>query len=260
MEGRLRVLRKRHPLGELSGGSVTWSLAMFKDGRYRLLYELWRQLFKPLTVHFRGEIGWKRTDKLFEYWCFLRTIVALRELGFNLTGGTLLEGQLAKEGAVVSLVPGTKVKLVKGELTVVVTYDEVLPHSQDEAQQRGHFLMVLSPHDKPDIRLDFYRKGEYKYTTIMDAKYRHPLWIWDRRALRGGIKWPQAMDQIANYKNSLYNINQLDLRCVREAALICPPVAEPELDYASDFHLALVMEAPGGGKVLREYLEGKVIV
>ena len=259
MQERLRILRQRPPLAELIGGSVSWSLAMFKDGRYRLLYELWRQLFKPLSVYFRGELGWKRTDKLFEYWCFLRTIVALEELGFSPTGGTLLAGQLEKEGVVVSLSAGTKVELSRGERSVVVTYDEVLPHTLEEVRARDHFLMVISPHDKPDIRLDFYENGAYQYTSIMDAKYRHPLWIWDRRVFAGGIKWPQAMNQISNYKNSVYNINQSDLRCVREAALICPPVEEPQVDYASDYHLALVMEAPGDGKVLREYLESKVI-
>ncbi len=260
MQEQLRALRRRPPLGHLAGQSEGWSLTMFKDGRYRLLYELWRQLFKPGAVHFRGQLGWKRTDLLFEYWCFLRLITALQELGFSLSGGTLLEGQLAKEGAVVSLKPGTKVELASGEKTVVVTYDETLPHTAAEARGRGQFLMVFSPHDRPDLRLDFYRRGQYSYTAIMDAKYRHPSRIWDRRVLTGErVKWPAAMEQISAYKYSVSAIDQPNVRCVREAALICPPVGQPHLDYDSDSRLALVTAGPGGGAALKEYLAGKVI-
>ena len=261
MQERLRVLRKRPPLGELEGEGVAWSLTMFKDGRYRLFYELWRQIFKPRAVYFRGKLGWKRTDLLFEYWCYLRTIVALSELGFTLTAeGNLLQGQLEKEDIVVSLAAGAKVNLVRGTQKVVVAYNESLPHTTAEAREKGHFLRMASPHNQPDIRLDFYENGEYTYTTILDAKYRPPERIWDRRAFTGERIWPEAMKQISDYKNSLYNINQPNLRCVREAALICTSFDQADLDYDADFNLALVMEKPGeGGEVLKKYLAEKVI-
>ncbi|HOB21526.1 MAG TPA: hypothetical protein PKI30_01595, partial [Bacillota bacterium] len=97
-------------------------------------------------------------------------------------------------------------------------------------------------------------------TTILDAKYRPPERIWDRRAFTGERIWPEAMKQISDYKNSLYNINQPNLRCVREAALICTSFDQADLDYDADFNLALVMEKPGeGGEVLKKYLAEKVI-
>ena len=73
-----------------SGMPETLPMTVFLDPRYSLLYRLYRNLKNPadsLSVSSFYQFQWKRTDKLYELWCFLQFIKALEEKGWELATG-----------------------------------------------------------------------------------------------------------------------------------------------------------------------------
>ena len=65
----------------------TMPMAVFRDPRYSVLYRLYKNLenpFSSLDVSSFYQFQWKRTDKLYEMWGFLRFIKALMAKGWEL--------------------------------------------------------------------------------------------------------------------------------------------------------------------------------
>ena len=68
----------------------TMPMAVFRDPRYSVLYRLYKNLenpFSSLDVSSFYQFQWKRTDKLYEMWGFLRFIKALMAKGWELEDG-----------------------------------------------------------------------------------------------------------------------------------------------------------------------------
>ena len=58
----------------------TIPMIVFRDPRYAVIYRLYRNLKHPkdsLSISSFYQFQWKRTDKLYELWCFLQFIKAL---------------------------------------------------------------------------------------------------------------------------------------------------------------------------------------
>lgn len=156
------------------------SLGLQIDSRYRKLHEIY-QLIKQeksqLTLSVDYTYCWKRTDKVYELWGFIRTIKALASERLNfipVDGWIYGENALNTSETIPMLVEGTCVTFKnKANLSSVIrlVYDQELPFQSVDTDFYNP-LFTTNRHRKPDARLDCYKDGKYVASFIMDFKYR----------------------------------------------------------------------------------------
>lgn len=230
-------------------GPLPHTPAMQKDGRYRTLYQFWWNLqsHSQVRVDASFEYQWKRTDLLWEYWTLVRTIEALEELGFEPVSGWIFDKDWQfPQRILIPVIPeGTRVVLSRGDERIVMSYEERLPHRKDEAEERGFFLHVEGPHNWPDVRLDYFRGGVYKYSVVVEAKYRPARNIWSDDKAEQPWLWTNIMQQLRSYRIAISLVEDPMRRAVKEVITIYPrDRSRPAVDKVAD-HITLVQLSPG---------------
>ncbi|HUS88326.1 MAG TPA: DUF2357 domain-containing protein, partial [Desulfosporosinus sp.] len=197
------VFKELKPLS----GSNHFSLKIQRDWRYKRVFTWWKQLraqdFKiPLAHDFK--VQWKRTDVLYEYWCYVKTIIALEQAGYTPVSGWIYDDshKASQELVFPVLQDDTLVEMVKGTIHLSVLFNEKMARAKRSALRFKRILYMEGTNYKPDIRIDVFDNDVYSGSIIVDAKYRKRLYIWNNDRVEDENR-PKNMNTLQNYSNSL---------------------------------------------------------
>lgn len=149
---------------------------------------------------------WKRTDTLYEIWCYIKIIKSLLIQGFiPITGWIFKNDSLSQE--LPFLHDGTKVVFKKDDIKVNLVFNE--------SMKKERFINTLdipvktsSTRNKPDIRLDIIINEknyigslifEVKYKKLIniihkdDGKQRQQLMSYKQNTMSGILSFPEAL-------------------------------------------------------------------
>lgn len=234
--------------------------AAARDPRYAVLYRLHRRLMRPeesLSVSSFYRFQWKRTDKLYELWCFLTFVKAFGKKDWQMEAGPAVRedgGRYLLE----SLEAGTVIRMTRGDEEIHLVYDALIPATAADTDRENAPLYTNNTHRRPDMRVDYYRGKEYCGSLVADFKYRDIYKIWSDAANNPEIraqfnayrdmntKFYRGMEEMESIRNS---------RPVKEVWAVFPRETPPRSD--EDYSLRFISLAPGlsANETLPELLE-----
>ncbi|MGE7273614.1 DUF2357 domain-containing protein [Brevibacillus panacihumi] len=172
------------------------------DSRYRALYQLHRDLNDEeieISMDPVYTFQWKRTEKLYEMWGFISILKVLRDF-FHFqpqTGWIYSKNRFEENYIIPNLQPGERIELTKDEWRLNLVYDGQLPLVASQTNEKEHPLW-MGKNNRPDTRLDFYKRDTYAGSLLIDFKYRPIKNFW-LDSLRDSIKRIKEMDQLIAY-------------------------------------------------------------
>ena len=150
--------------------------AMMTDVRYRNIYQLYRDLIsenRQNLIQNKYAYQWKRTDKLYELWAFIKMCKTLQDdLEFEPSSGWIYDNRF-DEGQffIPTLHSGTAISLVKNDIRLDLIYDKKIPlRSQPNANDALRLFTQGS--NRPDGRIDVWKQDVYMGSVVFDVKYR----------------------------------------------------------------------------------------
>ncbi|SFA69845.1 MULTISPECIES: DUF2357 domain-containing protein [unclassified Bacillus (in: firmicutes)] len=182
---------------------------MHSDSRYRALFQLYRELEneeKNQKLEHSYAYQWKRTDKLYEIWGFIKFIKLLSndEHGFTPVRGWIFDDQPSSSSSLTRSLPtGTSIEFIKEDWKLQLVYEELLPTKSD-ASNRMKPLFTRGTNTCPDTRLDVYKKEVYVGSLIIDFKYRPLRYIWDQNLFLTNQPH-KTMRQLISYADHLHS-------------------------------------------------------
>lgn len=225
-----------------------FSLKIQRDWRYKKVFAWWKQLraqdFQmPLCHDFK--VQWKRTDVLYEYWCYIKTIIALEQVGYTPVSGWIYDDshRASQEFVFPVLQDDTLVEMVKGTVRLSVLFNEKMARAKRGALRNNRILYMEGTNYKPDIRIDVFDNHVYNGSIIVDAKYRKRLNIWNNDRVEDENR-PKNMNTLQNYSNSLKFVNDSAgvSKAIRVIAL--HPSHGPEVEDIEDTNVTLIQLRP----------------
>lgn len=225
-----------------------FSLKIQRDWRYKRVFRWWKQLraqdFKiPLAHDFK--VQWKRTDVLYEYWCYIKTIIALEQAGYTPVSGWIYDDSLKASQELVFpvLQDDTLVEMVKGTISLSLLFNEKMARAKRSALRFKRILYMEGTNYKPDIRIDVFDNDVYSGSIIVDAKYRKRLNIWNNDRVEDENR-PKNMNTLQNYSNSLKFVE--DPAGVSKAIKVIAlhPSYGPEVEDIEDTNVSLIQLRP----------------
>ncbi|MFT8343561.1 MAG: DUF2357 domain-containing protein, partial [Clostridium beijerinckii] len=157
---------------------------LFFDSRYNLIYKLYQQLRGndfTITLDNKFAFQWKRTDKLYEMWCFVKIsrIVIGEKLGFRIDSGWLFNQTIESNKVLIpELEPSTRLSFKKDDIYMNLTYDDSIPNYSSETSIYNTPLYITSSNRQPDGRIDVYKRDVYIGSIILEFKYRDRKGLW----------------------------------------------------------------------------------
>lgn len=240
--------------------SETMPMAVFRDPRYSVLYRLYKNLenpFSSLDVSSFYQFQWKRTDKLYEMWGFLRFIKALMAKGWELEDGVEV---LKEEGKyrLASLESGTEIRLKRENAEIRLVYDGIVPGNSADTSRDKAPLYTNNSHRQPDLRMDYYKEGLYYGSLVADFKYRDVLFLWqdENRSYSIRKQFNAYRDMNTRFYRDMTEAASLrDSRPVKEVWAVFPKEIPGRSD--ADYSLRFIPLAPGlpGNEELPDLLE-----
>jgi predicted component of viral defense system (DUF524 family) len=205
-------------------------------------------------------LQWKRTDVLYEYWCYIKTIIALEQAGYSPVSGWVYDdvNRADQEFIVPVLQDDTLVKMVKDRIHLSVLFNEKMARAKRGALLSNRILYMEGTNYKPDIRIDIFDQDVYTGSIIVDAKYRKRLNIWNNDRVEEENR-PKNMNTLQNYSNSLKYIGDPAgmSKAIRVIAL--HPSYGPEIEDMEDTNVSLIQLKPKEQLThYSEYLEGLI--
>lgn len=238
----------------------TMPMAVFRDPRYSVLYRLYKNLenpFSSLDVSSFYQFQWKRTDKLYEMWGFLRFIKALMAKGWELEDGVEV---LKEEGKyrLASLESGTEIRLKRENAEIRLVYDGIVPGNSADTSRDKAPLYTNNSHRQPDLRMDYYKEGLYYGSLVADFKYRDVLFLWqdENRSYSIRKQFNAYRDMNTRFYRDMTEAASLrDSRPVKEVWAVFPKEIPGRSD--ADYSLRFIPLAPGlpGNEELPALLE-----
>lgn len=238
----------------------TMPMAVFRDPRYSVLYRLYKNLenpFSSLDVSAFYQFQWKRTDKLYEMWGFLRFIKALMAKGWELEDGVEV---LKEEGKyrLASLESGTEIRLKRENAEIRLVYDGIVPGKSADTSRDKAPLYTNNSHRQPDLRMDYYKEGLYYGSLVADFKYRDVLFLWqdENRSYSIRKQFNAYRDMNTRFYRDMTEAASLrDSRPVKEVWAVFPKEIPGRSD--ADYSLRFIPLAPGlpGNEELPDLLE-----
>jgi hypothetical protein len=224
-----------------------FSLKIQRDWRYKRVFTWWKRLraqdFKiPLSHDFK--VQWKRTDVLYEYWCYIKTIIALEHAGYMPVSGWIYDAHKASPELVFPVLQDdTLVEMVKGTIRLSVLFNEKMARAKRSALRVKRILYMEGTNYKPDIRIDVFDNDVYSGSIIVDAKYRKRLNIWNNDRVEDENR-PKNMNILQNYSNSLKFVE--DPAGVSKAIKVIAlhPSYGPEVEDIEDTNVSLIQLRP----------------
>ncbi|MDR3600808.1 MAG: DUF2357 domain-containing protein [Desulfosporosinus sp.] len=238
------VLKKLKPLS----ASNHFSLKIQRDWRYKKIFTWWKQLraqdFQmPMCQDFK--VQWKRTDVLYEYWCYIKTIIALEQVGYTPVSGWIYDDshKVNLEFVFPVLQDDTLVEMTKGTIRLSVLFNEKMARAKRGALRSNRILYMEGTNYKPDIRIDVFDNDIYTGSIIVDAKYRKRLNIWNNDRVEDENR-PKNMNTLQNYSNSLKFVGDAAgvSKTIRVIAL--HPSHGPVVEDIEDTNVSLIQLRP----------------
>jgi len=155
------------------------------DARYRTLYQLNRELKKEdikCIMDSKYSYQWKRTDKLYEMWCFLEIhkFMISKKKSFIPISGWIYDCKFYDDQMLIPvLLPNTTITYEKDDVIIRFIYDGIMPGNSAASDEKNNPLYSRSDHNRPDGRIDIYKKNIYAGSILMDFKYRKPNRFWN---------------------------------------------------------------------------------
>lgn len=182
------------------GRPLQQSLVVQADMNYRHIFKFYKDLMTDnyeIKLNNEYTYYWKRTDQLYEIWSFIQFIKALTsdEIGYQIKKGWIYNQTVSKERTfeVPFLKQGEIIKLFKDDTELHLVYDQEI--DEDVTQ----LLYTDAGNKRPDLRLDFFKEGEYINSIIIDFKYRPLKYIWNPAGRN------EVMDQLTAYRDNFYS-------------------------------------------------------
>lgn len=183
-----------------SNKPIHYSLTLQADYNYRRILNFYNDLtIKNYEIKLceKYTYYWKRTDQLYEIWGVLQFIKALssEELGFEIESGWIFShlNIQKKQVEVPFLESGEVITLKKDDIILNLVYDQMI-NSKD-----SNILFTNNGSKRPDLRLDYFKNGEYLQSIIIDFKYRPLFRIWNP------AKRTEVMEQLTSYADNFYS-------------------------------------------------------
>lgn len=224
-----------------------FSLKIQRDWRYKRVFTWWKQLrvqdFKiPLSHDFK--VQWKRTDVLYEYWCYIKTIIALEHAGYTPVSGWIYDAHKASQELVFPVLQDdTLVEMVKGTIRLSVLFNEKMARAKRSALRVKRILYMEGTNYKPDIRIDVFDNDVYSGSIIVDAKYRKRLNIWNNDRVEDENR-PKNMNTLQNYSNSLKFVEGPAGVSKAIKVIALHPSYGPEVEDIEDTNVSLIQLRP----------------
>ncbi|WP_243454552.1 DUF2357 domain-containing protein [Desulfosporosinus fructosivorans] len=224
------------------------TLKLQRDWRYKRVFIWWKKLRaqdfqSPLALDFK--VQWKRTDILYEYWCYIKTIIALEQAGYTPVSGWIYDAshQVRQELVFPVLQDDTVVEMVKDTIRLSVMFNEKMARAKRSALRSNRIVYMEGTNYKPDIRIDVFNSAAYSGSIILDAKYRKRLNIWNNDRVEDENR-PKNMNTLQNYSNSLKFIGDPAgvSKAIRVIAL--HPSYGPEVEDMEDTNVSLIQLRP----------------
>lgn len=156
---------------------------LIQDSRYNILYKVYERLHSK-EFNFNDEetlsLQWKRTDKLYEMWCYIKLCRTLNDLGYEPINNK--ESSYRRKNnrkLFYDLEENTVKEFLKDDIKIKVYYDAKIPNSSERSDFNNNPLFIRASNNKPDGRLDVYKDGRYLGSIIFEFKYRKREVIWD---------------------------------------------------------------------------------
>lgn len=231
------------------------ALMMLSDNRYRLVH----QFYKCFTHEDQQKeliyYQWKRTDKLYEIWGFIKLLKLMGKdgMGFKPVQGWLFDGA---RSLTPELPAGTRIWFEKDPLTIQLVYDHKIPRKSTNTVSGDEPLFITHGHNRPDTRLDFFLQDIYIGSLLIDFKYRPRVYLWQDAMIEASVR-PKVMAQLIDYGNScrsnfLFAQDQdragrfRDIPPVLEAWAIYPDQVQTGMTTTNeDYRIRLIEMTPG---------------
>ncbi|WP_024615385.1 DUF2357 domain-containing protein [Clostridium sp. Ade.TY] len=157
---------------------------LIQDSRYNILYKVYKKLHDNdfTSKNNKYSIQWKKTDKLYEMWCYVKICKIIRDdLGYkNVNGWIFNKKNTNKEYIIQDLEANTTVKFQKDDIIINLCYDTEIPKYSRETNFYNNPLYITALNNKPDARLDIYKNDVYLGSIIFEFKYRYRERIWNK--------------------------------------------------------------------------------
>ncbi|ACK60419.1 TPA: DUF2357 domain-containing protein [Bacillus cereus] len=177
------------------------------DVRYKRIFKVYRMLNdKEFSIKqdSKYDFYWKRTDKLYEIWGFIKFMKALQsnKLGFKVVSGWIYDEKYKEKNINIPfLESSTTIVYEKDDIKLHLVYDEEIS-TKETRTTRAKPLYVNSKYNRPDTRIDVYKKNEYVGSLIVDFKYRPRRNVWKSNAVNASYQ-NRTMQQLISYRQSI---------------------------------------------------------
>jgi len=225
-----------------------FSLKIQRDWRYKKVFSWWKKLRTQdfeILQHHDFKVQWKRTDVLYEYWCYIKTIIALEQIGYTPVSGWIYdESHLASQELMFPVLQDdTLVEMEKDTIRLSVSFNEKMARAKRSALRIKRILYMEGTNYKPDIRIDIFASDVYKGSIIIDAKYRKKLNIWNNDRVEDENR-PKNMNTLQNYSNSLKYVGDPAgvSKAIRVIAL--HPSYGSEIEEIDDTNVSIIQLRP----------------
>jgi hypothetical protein len=216
---------------------------LIRDPRYREIYSLYNRLQEDeMDADCFAEYTylWKRTDKVYEMWCFIEVLRILESMGFVAERGWVYNDNYDSDTRIFKTIPADEhIVLYKDKWQLHFVYDGTIPLAMNDTEAFSDPLYMCQQHNRPDGRIEAYVDDVYLGSVIMDFKYR-PLrnfWHVDKQ---NSIQRTKEMNQLISYSHSRSRFLYNNKYCASRIS----PIAEvwafyPQQDHGSEGSQAL---------------------
>jgi len=172
---------------------------LFKDSRYKYLYDFYQQLLKNKSDSDFKEKNYeyKKTEKLYEYYILINIIKVLTELGYKWSEEDVLKKRI-KENSVLNISPASVLKFKSAEKIIEVHYDEELDNHSYKTKGEEFKIFSASNNLRPDFRIDIYdQQKNHLKGFVVEVKYRS----FDK--LYSEVSTTNVVNKLAAYKDKI---------------------------------------------------------
>ncbi|WP_094551434.1 nuclease domain-containing protein [Petroclostridium xylanilyticum] len=198
-------------------------MILLREKRYRFLYNIYRAFTDNIQVIPKGifEFQWKSTDRLYEYWCYIKLITLLTEMGYTPVRGWIFDKITNRNKFAAFIKDGTVIEMVNGNCTLLLIFNKEISLDKHFSIANEEYIWSKLGNNKPDIRIDVFFDKIFRHSVVIDAKYRNPEAVWDKKKTKE-CRRPATMIQLSNYKLSFENPNVPDKSVVKRVFAFCP--------------------------------------
>ncbi len=238
------------------------SVQSLLDPRYNILSKLSKDL-KNNNIKYNTDnlfaFLYKRTDKLYEVYGFLKIFDVLINLGFEVES-SLKTDKINNEIKIFGLEEGDIFILKKDDLKIKLVYDAILSNKSEETDKENP-LYTKGRHNRPDGRMDCFINIENDYyyagSLIIDFKYRKKNSFWSS----GNNNSQEQLRQYRNDITSKFYLNwsiedSVDKRVAQEVWVLYPDRYDPnKLDVEIDDKIKFLSFVPQHEAFIDERIE-----